>query len=510
MASFRVSWDLDPWTSTSGWQRTTGVGPLLQNCRSRRLHEDVAKQSSLLLAEDIARSNVKHEVRVGFKMQKRPKSTFYRRVTKAARLDLDSILLDDAGGDERQSEATRGDRQAYQPPSDSSPERDRSSDECASSATPMPDIAPGRQEYQTVSHDGSDNSDCNASRGEEEHHVKGTELKELPIDLVMQVPLDFMHLVCLGVVHKLLRLWLKGNSRSRLGTATTWCQKRGEENKEDSMASSLLPPPKPLDTTGDLWQSWRIWKSEFKLFSTATMLTKKPKEVQAATFLMTIGEEARKAYATFVFEAEEERDDVNILMEKFESFYRPATNLTYNEFRFGTRDQREGETFNEWLTELRFMMQVLKLLHGVKRSQQQLSEQLALIIEVQRRAEGFATEPVGLPRIKSIEELMAFEKELEGSMKKRIELKKYMLTIGGDSPKENTSRILRKMLCHEVGAAFTWYGTKNKRAFSTLQFCQVMCDSMRVGTTPGCMAMRDCQFLRDLTDGKLINLARYL
>ncbi|CAN7944463.1 unnamed protein product, partial [Ixodes pacificus] len=54
---------------------------------------------------------------------------------------------------------------------------------------------------------------------QEEHHVKGTELKELPIDLVMQVPLDFMHLVCLGVVHKLLRLWLKGDSRSRLGTA---------------------------------------------------------------------------------------------------------------------------------------------------------------------------------------------------------------------------------------------------------------------------------------------------
>ncbi|KAG0428843.1 hypothetical protein HPB47_024197 [Ixodes persulcatus] len=53
--------------------------------------------------------------------------------------------------------------------------------------------------------------------------------------------------------------------------------------------------------------------------------------------------------------------------------------------------------------------------------------------------------------------------------------KKYMQTIGGDTPRESTGRILRKMLCHEVGAAFTWYGTKNKRAFSTLQFCQVMC-----------------------------------
>lgn len=50
-----------------------------------------------------------------------------------------------------------------------------------------------------------------------------------------------------------------------------------------------------------------------------------------------------------------------------------------------------------------------------------------------------------------------------------------MQVIGGDDAKDKTARILRKMLCHEVGAAFTWYGTKTKGKFSSLEFCKVMC-----------------------------------
>lgn len=69
-----------------------------------------------------------------------------------------------------------------------------------------------------------------------------------------------------------------------------------------ALPTTLLPPPKPLDTTGDVWLGWKTWKSEFELFSTATQLNKQPKEVQAATLLVTIGEEARKAYASFKFE----------------------------------------------------------------------------------------------------------------------------------------------------------------------------------------------------------------
>lgn len=45
----------------------------------------------------------------------------------------------------------------------------------------------------------------------EEHHLQETsELLKLDINIVRQVPLDYQHLVCLGVVRKLVNLWMKG------------------------------------------------------------------------------------------------------------------------------------------------------------------------------------------------------------------------------------------------------------------------------------------------------------
>ncbi|KAH9359457.1 hypothetical protein HPB48_023034 [Haemaphysalis longicornis] len=74
-----------------------------------------------------------------------------------------------------------------------------------------------------------------------------------------------------------------------------------------------FPPPKALDTSADVWQSWTTWKQEFELFAAATCLNQQPKEVQAATFLMVIGEDARKTYSTFVFEEGEEKSDIAVL-----------------------------------------------------------------------------------------------------------------------------------------------------------------------------------------------------
>ncbi|XP_075750004.1 uncharacterized protein LOC142814703 isoform X1 [Rhipicephalus microplus] len=124
-----------------------------------------------------------------------------------------------------------------------------------------------------------------------------------------------------------------------------------------ALPTTLLPPPKPLDTSRDAWLGWKTRKSEFELFSTATQLNKQPKEVQVATLLVTIGEEARKVFALFKFEPGEDTTDVTLIIKKFEDFYQPTKNLTYHEFCFGSRDQKEDESFNDWLVELRTLAQ---------------------------------------------------------------------------------------------------------------------------------------------------------
>lgn len=117
--------------------------------------------------------------------------------------------------------------------------------------------------------------------------------------------------------------------------------------------ASLLPPPRPLDMSGDLEESWKNWWDEFKLFSTATGLKSQDAEVQAATFLVTIGEDARRVYKTFRFENPGDEMRVEKLVELFERHCKTATNVSYRDFVFGTRNQRDGERFDDWLTDLR-------------------------------------------------------------------------------------------------------------------------------------------------------------
>lgn len=50
----------------------------------------------------------------------------------------------------------------------------------------------------------------------DDYHDSETPLLKLDIDVITQFPLDYMHLVCLGVMKKLLTFWTKGNMVVRL------------------------------------------------------------------------------------------------------------------------------------------------------------------------------------------------------------------------------------------------------------------------------------------------------
>lgn len=52
-----------------------------------------------------------------------------------------------------------------------------------------------------------------------EHHTGQTILLNIPnFGIITHVPLDYMHLVCIGVIKKMLHLWLSGPLHVRLPT----------------------------------------------------------------------------------------------------------------------------------------------------------------------------------------------------------------------------------------------------------------------------------------------------
>ncbi|XP_029670053.1 uncharacterized protein LOC115239595, partial [Formica exsecta] len=57
------------------------------------------------------------------------------------------------------------------------------------------------------------------TRENEEHHICISPFENLAVDMINNFPLDYMHLICLGVMKKMLNLWVKGHQMSRLRAA---------------------------------------------------------------------------------------------------------------------------------------------------------------------------------------------------------------------------------------------------------------------------------------------------
>jgi len=51
----------------------------------------------------------------------------------------------------------------------------------------------------------------------DDHHIGPSPFTQLPIDMISSFPLDYMHLSCLGVMRKLLYLWMRGPLQVRIG-----------------------------------------------------------------------------------------------------------------------------------------------------------------------------------------------------------------------------------------------------------------------------------------------------
>ena len=52
------------------------------------------------------------------------------------------------------------------------------------------------------------------NRTDENYHKYDSPIEELPVDMVNAFPLDYLHVVCLGVMKRLLRMWISGDTLS--------------------------------------------------------------------------------------------------------------------------------------------------------------------------------------------------------------------------------------------------------------------------------------------------------
>lgn len=85
------------------------------------------------------------------------------------------------------------------------------------------------------------------NKTDDDYHKGDSPLIRLPINIVEIVVLDYMHNVCLGVVKRLIEMWVKGNKQVRLEKVKK--EKRNFElkNLKQYVLAELCRLPRPID-----------------------------------------------------------------------------------------------------------------------------------------------------------------------------------------------------------------------------------------------------------------------
>ncbi|XP_073965804.1 uncharacterized protein [Choristoneura fumiferana] len=122
--------------------------------------------------------------------------------------------------------------------------------------------------------------------------------------------------------------------------------KKHTEKKKISFVGSVGP----LSLKGNLAANWKKWLQCFKIYMVAGGLEDESNERKVAIFLHLIGEDALQLYNSFDLSGKVTYETV---IDKFEGYCVPRTNITFEAFNFFNRKQKEDESIEDFITDLK-------------------------------------------------------------------------------------------------------------------------------------------------------------
>ena len=115
-----------------------------------------------------------------------------------------------------------------------------------------------------------------------------------------------------------------------------------------------LPVPKPLNIhSAEAAEEWKRWRKTWENYALATELKDKELQVQVTTLLTIIGNDANRVFETFEWTDENDKTDIEQVLNKFETYTKPRTNVPLERYRFNCRQQEPNESFDQYVTALR-------------------------------------------------------------------------------------------------------------------------------------------------------------
>ena len=113
-----------------------------------------------------------------------------------------------------------------------------------------------------------------------------------------------------------------------------------------------LAASSPFSFEGKVAELWKMWQKSLDFYLCTTEADSKSDKVKTSILLKCIGEKGRAIYETFGFENAGDKLTFKRVLKKFEEYWNPRSNTTIQRHKFFTYRQTEGQSFNDFVTEL--------------------------------------------------------------------------------------------------------------------------------------------------------------
>ena len=122
-----------------------------------------------------------------------------------------------------------------------------------------------------------------------------------------------------------------------------------------SMHQFGIPIPQPLSVSGGelTVTAWRQWRQVWDAYAVLTELAGKPAEYQASMLLTCIGKDALAIVNSLPYNQEADRKNAEKILELLEKRCTETENVTYERFKFYSRNQTKAESIDTFTTDLR-------------------------------------------------------------------------------------------------------------------------------------------------------------
>lgn len=131
---------------------------------------------------------------------------------------------------------------------------------------------------------------------------------------------------------------------------------RAYETALTRMSTDGLKPIEDLKLDGNISENWRIFKRNFDIIFAARGIDTKTEVVKISTFLNAAGQQAIDLFDSFKLTAVQLASYTEVI-KAFEDFCTPRKNVVFERYKFGIRNQKEGEPFDVFLMDIKKLAQ---------------------------------------------------------------------------------------------------------------------------------------------------------